>query len=156
MAYWKPFYFLSPISLTFHNWCIKVTWYQKGFHFSSNLQKKVPTHSTNRIFEPEWTNFLRSSHLYQWGKQKKLHFFPFRLWEQHADAVKRLDESDRSKEITLASSIGQIDPPDLDKLKVNLLVTHVNTPNSFWVNYSEDKYNQMADDVQDAITIWMR
>ena len=87
---------------------------------------------------------------------KKLHFFPFRLWEQHADAVKRLDESDRSKEVTLASSIGQIDPPDLDKLKVTLLVTHVNTPNSFWVNYSEDKYNRMADDVQDAITTWMR
>ena len=56
----------------------------------------------------------------------------------------------------MASSIGQIDPPDLDKLKVNLLVTHVNTPNSFWVNYSEDKYNRMADDVQDAINIWMR
>ena len=56
----------------------------------------------------------------------------------------------------MATCIGQIDPPELDKLEVNFLVTHVNTPNSFWVNYSGLKHDRLADEVLDAINVWTK
>ena len=56
----------------------------------------------------------------------------------------------------MATCIGQVEPPELDQLEVNFLVTHVDTPNSFWVNYSGQKYDQLADEVQDSINVWLK
>ena len=74
-----------------------------------------------------------------------------RLWEKHDEVTKRVEQSDKSKEFTMAHCIGQIDPPELDSLHVRFLITHVDNPNSFWVNYCGERFDVQAHGLQDAI-----
>lgn len=79
-----------------------------------------------------------------------------KLWQKHRDTLKRLAESDQCKEMTMAESIGQVEPPDPDTLEVKFNVTHVNHPNSFWVVYHDDIHDRMMEDVGDAIDVWIK
>ena len=107
----------------------------------SNIVEETVRELTKEVNEKDETDTLQRYHIenYYEGdtlgadvlKNKYLapwESHPYELWQRQAKALASVEKTKKLK----------------------------NTPNSFWVNYSEDKYNRMADDVQDAINIWMR
>ena len=77
-------------------------------------------------------------------------------WEKHHEKVKQLnDAASKVKDLTKARSIGQVDPPELDKLKLDLQIVHVSSPNSFWVIYDDATHRKWHEEVQEACEIWI-
>ena len=94
--------------------------------------------------------------------QKELNLYLYSIdeadkqWRKHQEAVRRLSEANKSREVTVAEAIGQVDPPRVEVSEVKVEVTHVNHPNSFWVVYNDRETLQKQQEVHEAIDIWLK
>ena len=95
-------------------------------------------------------------------RQKELNLYLYSLdvadkqWRKHQEAVRRLGEASKSREVTVFEAIGQVEPPSVEVSEVKIEVTHVNHPNSFWVVYNDRETVQKQQEVHEAIDIWLK
>ncbi len=78
-----------------------------------------------------------------------------KLWTQHVEALQKIGSASTEDSIATYQSIGQVDLPRLEVSETVFMVTHIDNPNSFWVQYYDPKHKRMLEDVQDAIEAYI-